>query len=163
MHSEYLGNLEMLMEIPIFAGLPIEALKLLTYLCTKESFKAEEVLCHQYEDDAHAYLILEGTVSVLLEDEPEKVLGEYGQGEFFGGLSLFWDSKRLFTLKAQSRVVCLMLSRDKFHKTMEQFPSIGAIVFRNIAKCIHDWESRFQREHGKKCPQCSSYLGVTLI
>ena len=163
MHSEYLANLEMLMEIPIFAGLPIEPLKLLTYLCTKESFKPGEFLCRQYEVDAHAYLILEGRVSVLLEDESERVLGEFGRGEFFGGLSLFWDSKRLFTLKAESRVVCLMLSKEKFQKTMEQFPSMGTIVFQNIAERIHDWEQRFLGEHGRKCPQCRSGLGVTLI
>lgn len=163
MHSEYLANLEMLMEIPIFGGLPIEALKLIAYLCARESFKPGEVLCRQHEEDAHAYLVLEGTVSVLREDEPEKVLGEFGPGEFFGGLSLFWDSRRLFTLKAKSRVVCLMLSREKLQKTMAQFPSIGATVFRNIAERIHEWESRFLGEHGKKCPQCSSYSGVTLI
>lgn len=163
MHSEYLANLEMLMEAPIFAGLPIEPLKLLTYLCTRESFKPGEALCRQHEADAHAYLVLEGTVSVLLDDEPERVLDRVRAGELLGALSLFYDSRRLFTLRAESRVVCLMLSREKFQKTLEQFPSMAGIVFKNIAERIHERERRFLAEHGQKCPQCSSILGVTLI
>lgn len=163
MHSEYLTNLEMLMEIPVFAGLPIEPLKVLTYLCTKENFRPGEVLFRQYEVDAHAYLILEGRVSMLLDGDSETVLGEFVQGDFVGSLSLFWDSKRLFTLKAESRVVCLMLSREKFQKTMEQFPSMGSLVFQNIAERIYQWEHQFLGEYGGKCPECLSGLGVTLI
>jgi CRP-like cAMP-binding protein len=163
MHSDYLADLQMLMDIPVFAGVPIEPMKVLTYLCNRESFKPGEFLFRQDETDTHAYLLVEGEVSVVQEENPETVLGKFGPGDFIGALSLFWDSRRLFSLRAATGVVCLMLSREMFQKTMEQFPAVGPLVFQRIAEQIYQWEYRFLRDYAQKCPSCRHGLGVSLI
>jgi CRP-like cAMP-binding protein len=163
MPSEYQTNLELLFGLPIFAGLPIEAMKLFTFLCSRESFKPGEVIFHQHEIDPHAYFILEGRVRVILEGDLEAVVCEFGPGDFIGGLSLFWEARRLFTLRAESRVVCLMLSREKFQKILEQFPSAGSVIFQNIAKRIYYWEQGFLSQYACKFPICLTGLGVTLM
>jgi CRP/FNR family transcriptional regulator, cyclic AMP receptor protein len=160
--SEYRANLELLMQMPLFSGLPLEALKLLAYLCKRESFKPDEVIFRQYEVDANAYYILQGTARLVLENGEEVLLTEYGEGAFIGGQSLFCDTKRLFTLRASTPLTCLVLSREKFQKTLEQFPEIAGRMFQAIVVSIHHWESRFVTQHARECQKCQGSLGITL-
>jgi CRP/FNR family transcriptional regulator, cyclic AMP receptor protein len=161
--SEYQANLEMLMHVPIFAGLPLEPLKVLAYLCKREIFKPGEAVFHQHEIDANAYCIIEGKAVLVLENDEEQKLSRFVESDFIGGLSMFYDMKRLFTLKAETRLVCLTLSREKFQKTLEQFPEILGRVFEGIVKSIYQWESRFVGEHALKCSDCRQNIGVTLV
>ncbi len=164
MLSEYQSNLEMLVQIPIFTGLPLESLKVLAYLCTRETFKAGEVIFHQHEVDPHAYFFIRGTVQLVLENEQgEEDLRLFGENDFIGGLTMFYDMKRLFTLKARSDVTCLMLSKEKFHKTLERFPEIAFRVFEGIAKSIYQWEYRVVNEHVRSCAPCRHALGFSMV
>lgn len=162
--SEYQENLEILMHVPIFAGVPIDALKLLAYLCTREVFKPDEYLFQEGDMDEHAYFILEGKTSLILPiNGTSESIREYGENDFLGGLSLLGPAKRLYSLKALTRVRCVMFARDKFQRTLEQFPDVAAIVFRQVCILIHDWESRLIAEHARQCPDCRGSVGVSLI
>ena len=161
--SEYQANVEILMQIPMFSGIPLEPLKLLAYLCKRESFKPGEIIFRQDEPDPNAYFIIDGRARLLREDQQEEPLREFGESDFIGGMSLFCEMKRLFTLRAESKVTCLMLPRDKFQKTLEQFPGIGHKMFESLVRSVFEWESRFVGEHGLKCPECRDVLGVTLV
>ena len=55
--SEYQSNLEILMQIPMFSGLPIEPIKLLAYLCKREIFRPGEIIFQQHEVDDNAYFL----------------------------------------------------------------------------------------------------------
>lgn len=161
--SEYRDNLEMLMQIPLFSGLPLEPLKVLTYLCKRVTFKPGETIFRRHEVDSHAYFIISGKAGLVLENDNEETLKEFGETQFIGGLSLFCDMKRLFTLKAETTVTCLMLSREKFQRTLDQFPQISGRIFKALVQSIYQWESRFVSEHGLKCPKCKTNIGVTLV
>ncbi|UCG08371.1 MAG: hypothetical protein JSV83_06915, partial [Desulfobacterales bacterium] len=50
--SELEQNLEFLRQTYFFSGIPLEALKVFAYLCTREKFKKDEYLFQQGEDDA---------------------------------------------------------------------------------------------------------------
>ncbi|NLI83249.1 MAG: cyclic nucleotide-binding domain-containing protein [Deltaproteobacteria bacterium] len=163
MHSEYLADLELLLGLPVYNGVPMEAMKLLSYLCVRESFKPGEIIFHQHEVDSHAYCLVEGRATVHLENNPQAVLRRFGPVDFIGGLSLFCEAGRLFTLKAETRAVLLMLSREKFLKILEQFPSAGPAIFQNLAKRIHYWEQDYVSRCENRHPQCLTGLGVTLL
>jgi CRP/FNR family transcriptional regulator, cyclic AMP receptor protein len=160
--SEYRANLEVLLQMPLFSGLPLEALKVLAYLCKRENYKPGEAIFHQYEVDTNAYFILQGTARLILENGGEILLTEYREGDFLGSQSLFHDTKRLFTLRASTELTCLVLSREKFKKTLEQFPEIAGKMFEAIVVGIHQWESRFVNKHARECSHCQRSLGVTL-
>ena len=64
---EFQQNLEILRQIEFFAGLPMETLKVFAYLCTRESFSAEEYLYTKDDDDGQAFYILSGRL-VLVHD-----------------------------------------------------------------------------------------------
>ena len=66
---EYRTAIDLLMRIPLFSVIPIEALKVLACLGQTEHFEAGEVVFQQGEIDDHAYCILEGEAELLLRTE----------------------------------------------------------------------------------------------
>lgn len=162
--SEYQANLEIFMQIPLFSGLSLDPLKLLAYLSARESFKEEEYIFQQGEVDGNAYFIISGKARLTFkEGGSEKVVREYGEGDFIGGLSLFCRTKRLFSLQAAGKTVCLVLTREKLEKTLEQFPGITRKILEEILAAVYQWEFRFLGEHAQMCSTCIGTLGVSLV
>jgi CRP-like cAMP-binding protein len=162
--SEFQENLELLRQIYFFSGLPLETLKVFAYLCSREKFKEDEYIFTQDEDDGQAFYIIEGQARLERSSNGETtVVREYASGEFIGGLTLLGETKRLFSLKSVAETTCLVLSREKFSKTMEQFPKLLAKICNAVAKSIDTWEERFLSDRVDQCGDCLEKLGVTLI
>ena len=123
--SEFQDNLEILRQIYFFSGLPLETLKIFAYLCTREKFKKGEHIFRQNEDDGQAFYIIEGKARLERKDNGEtKNVRDCEAGEFLGGLTLLGETGRLFSLQSVTDTTCLVLSREKFAKTMKQFPDL---------------------------------------
>lgn len=161
--SEYQANLEILVQLPLFAGLPLEPLKVLAYLCRREIYKPGEIIFHEHEVDPNAYYLLEGKAVLFTESDGEAEFIEFGERDFLGSMSLFCDLKRLFSLKAQTRVICLVLSREKFQKVVERFPEISPKMVQAIIAGVYAWEEQWLREHATGCEHCRQRLGVSLV
>ncbi|MGD9302584.1 MAG: cyclic nucleotide-binding domain-containing protein [Desulfobacterales bacterium] len=162
--SEFQENLELLRQIYFFSGLPLETLKVFAYLCTREKFKQGEYIFSQEEDDGQAFYIISGQ-ALLERNDNGKTTGvrEYQNGDFIGGLTLLGETKRLFSLKSVAETTCLVLNREKFSKTIEQFPNLLIKICNAVAKSIDLWEERFLSDQGDQCGDCLNSLGVTLI
>jgi CRP-like cAMP-binding protein len=162
--SEFQENLEILRQINFFSGLPLETLKVFAYLCTREKFKQDEYIFSQDEDDGQAFYIINGTARLERKDNAKTTaVREYKTGEFIGGLTLLGETRRLFSLKSDTATTCLVLSREKFSKTMGQFPDLLVKICNAVAKSIDSWEERFLADRADQCGECLSKLGVTLI
>lgn len=157
---EFKDNLQILMHLPILSGLPLEPLKLLAYLFKRQIFRPGQFVFHQDETDPNAYLILSGKARMLLEAPQEIMLIEIGEMDFVGGLSLFCEMKRIYSMRAETQLVSLVLSREKFQKTLEQYPEIGPRIFEATARSIIRWEAHFVREHLSQCAECRSRMGI---
>ena len=162
--SEFQENLEILRQIHFFSGLPLETLKVFAYLCTREKFKQDEYIFSQDEDDGQALYIINGQARLERRDNGKTTgVREYTTGEFIGGLTLLGETRRLFSLKSVTETTCLLLSREKFSKTIEQFPKLLAKMCNAVAKSIDIWEERFLLDRADQCGECLNKLGVTLI
>ena len=161
--SEYQANLEILVQLPLFVGLPLEPLKVLAYLCKRETYKPGEMIFHEHEVDPNAYYLLEGKASLITETDGETDYIEFGERDLIGSMSLFCDLKRLFTLKALTKVICLTLSREKFQKVLERFPEISIKMVQAIFMGVQGWEERLLREHAAECDHCRKRIGVSLV
>lgn len=140
---EFTDNLEMLRQIDLFARLPIESLKVFAYLCERETYQPEDVLFRQGEDDGQAYYIIEGAARLIdTEQGPDIVLRSYGAGTFLGRLALTGQLNRLYTLVAETRVHCLLLSREKFIQALEPFPQLYPLIMKVIVENIVNWEKQ---------------------
>jgi CRP-like cAMP-binding protein len=162
--SEFQENLELLRQIYFFSGLPLETLKVFAYLCTREKFKQDEYIFSQDEDDGQAFYIINGQAQLeRRENGAASRVREFNSGEFIGGLTLLGETKRLFSLRSVSDTTCLVLNREKFSKTIEQFPYLLVKICNAVAKSIDLWEERFLSDRVDQCGECLSQLGVTLI
>ena len=162
--SEFQQNLDILRQTYFFSGLPLETLKIFAYLCTREKFKQGEHIFRQDEDDGQAFYIIDGKARLERKDNGEtRKVRDCETGEFLGGLTLLGETRRLFSLKSVSDTTCLVLNREKFSKTMGQFPDLMMKICKAVAQSIDNWEKRFLTNQGDQCGECMERLGVTLI
>jgi len=155
----------MLRGIKFFSALPLEALKVLAYLCTREKFRPGDILLHQGEDDGQALYVVSGKAQLGRRDATgEQVIREVEAGEFLGGLSLLGSMPRLFSLKALEDTHCMVLPREKFTKAMEQFPELVPRLIRAMVESIRAWEEAFWSDRNEKCRNvCQPRMGVSLL
>ncbi|EPR41737.1 putative transcriptional regulator, Crp/Fnr family [Desulfovibrio sp. X2] len=158
---EFTQNIELLRQVPLFAALPLEPLKILAYLAQRETFAAGDILFHEGEADGQAFYIISGNARLLREEETgTRELRDYGEGEFLGGLGLLGEMRRLFSLRAETQIRALVLTRERFAKVLEQFPDIHARLGEAMVKFIGEWEEHVLRDQGS---ECLAYCGVSLL
>jgi len=162
--SEFDDNLRILRETRFFSGLSLEALKVLAYLCTRETFKQDDYLFSQDDDDGRAFYFVSGKVKLThRHDSGEMDIRNFEKGDFLGGLVLLGHMRRLFSLKALTDTTCIILTRDKFTKVMEQFPEQMPKVLKSLIDSLRIWEQHFLSDHEKWCETCLYKIGVSLV
>ncbi len=140
---EFQENLDYLRENAFFSSLPLENLKLFAYLFLRQLYQQGDLLFSQSEDDGQAFSIISGTAERIRTDgDRSRVLGEYGPGDFIGGLALLGKTPRLFSLQAKTDLICLVLTREKFSRVAAQFPELLPKAVQALVNRIHDWEAR---------------------
>jgi CRP-like cAMP-binding protein len=161
---EFQGNLDILRQTYFFSGLPIEALKVFAYLCGREEFKAGDHLFHQDDQDGLAYYIISGKALLTRNVSGEEaVVRTYQAGDFLGGLTLLGNYRRLFGLKAETDTQCLIISKEKFDSTVNQFPDLLSRIISEVVAEINAWEEArvVGREEGAESKL--DRFGVSLV
>jgi CRP-like cAMP-binding protein/ABC-type iron transport system FetAB ATPase subunit len=140
------AEVEVLAKIPLFAGMDRSKLKFLAFTSERLSFDAGEILFRQGEVGDKAYIIVEGTAEVILEtDGGDKRLAMIGKNELFGELALLCDAPRTATVRAETPLTVLGISKDLFVRLIEDDAEISANVSRAIAARLEGT----LREYGK--------------
>ncbi len=161
---EFQDNLNILRQISVFSPLPIESLKVFAYLCNRETFKEGEYLFRQDEDDGHAYYIISGSAMQIHKGDTEDVaIHAHGPASFIGGLTLIGKTPRLFSLRAAEDTMCLVMSRERFAKAIEQFPELMPKILQALVGRIYRWEKKFLKENAEAECDCLKRTGVSLI
>lgn len=156
--------LEILRELPVFNGVPLDVIKVLAYLSGVESFVPGEALCQQGEPLETCMYVVSGDVEVLRQSEVcEAGLSRRGSGYVFGGLGLLAPVKALYTVRAVSDVDCLVLTREKFLKTSERFPHIMPRILGNVVSHVFRWEEAFLKAHAEECACRGGEMGLSLF
>ena len=161
---EFQENLNLLRETYFFTGFPLEALKVFAYLCKRESFKEGEYLFSAGDDDGQAFFVISGKARLYLgKDDQEYAVRDFDEGAFLGGLSLIGQMRRLFSLQAVTETTCLILTREKFSRAMEQFQDQVPRIFKTLIDRILQWEGRFLADFDTGCEDCRKKIGVSII
>lgn len=157
---EFQENLDYLREDDFFSSLPLENLKLFAYLFLRQRYREGDLLFSQSEDDGQAFYIIAGTAELIRTDDGiPRGLGEYGPGDFLGGLALLGKTPRLFSLRAKTDLICLVLTREKFSRVAAQFPEFLPRAIKALVNRIHDWEARLLNQPTADSP----VFGVSLL
>jgi CRP-like cAMP-binding protein len=161
---EFQENLDILRETYFFSALPLEILKVFAYLCTREKFKEGDHLFTEGDYDGQAFYIISGNAHLFYtHGNEERSVREVEPEMFMGGLSLMGKMRRLFSLQATTETVCLVLSREKFTKAMEQFPDQMPKIFNAMVDQICHWEEKLITEIDDTCELCQCRIGVSTL
>ncbi|WP_020651251.1 MULTISPECIES: cyclic nucleotide-binding domain-containing protein [Solimonas] len=111
----------------------------------KRSFAPKHTLIHAGDSPQSLYLILEGSVSILLEDENgrEIVLAYLGPGDFFGELCLFPEQQaRTAIVRTRTPTLACELSYQAFLTFYRQNPDIMFEIAGQLASRLRDTTRR---------------------
>ena len=96
--------------------------------CERLSMKSRAVVFRQGDVSEDLYLILDGSVSVIVDDaedpEQEMVVSYLNPGEFFGEMGLFGEEHRTANLITRTPCEFGRISYEDFHSVRQQFPDV---------------------------------------
>jgi len=106
--------------------------------CQRKDYKAKSAILKQGESSGSLYLILDGSVSVMVEDESDPghmlVVAYLNPGDFVGEMGLFDEEApvRSAMVVAKSQCEVAEISYERFHQIRGQFPDILYAVSRQL-------------------------------
>lgn len=131
--AEFTERVELLRRVRLFNGLTPEDLIAIDALLQERRFKKGTVVFEQGDDGDALYIIESGRVKASIQDEQdkEKILGVFGEGDYFGEMALLSDQPRSATMTVVGDAELLVLPKDAFERflasnlpIMRQFVSI---------------------------------------
>ena len=106
--------------------------------CQRKDYKAKSSILKQGDDADSLYLILDGSVSVQVEDETDPghmlVVAYLNPGDFVGEMGLFDDEPTARSAMVVAKTQCEVaeISYERFHQIRNQFPDILFAVSRQL-------------------------------
>ena len=159
----YQENLALLRTIDFFSVIPLETLKVVALMCARETYKKDDYLFHQGDDDGQAFYFISGRVGILRGTDNPVSIRTYAAEDFIGSLSLLGPMRRLFSARVMEEATCLVLTREKFEKAVEQFPNLMPRIVRILIQRIQGWEERFISDCAETCEHYKEKVGVSLL
>jgi thioredoxin reductase (NADPH) len=141
-----------------FPVLPPEVLEELSEFGVRRQLAAGDVLYRAGESAPDFYVLIEGEVEVVRDDDSQQLVVAYTAGQFIGELSLLTGQRTFLTARSTRSGVALVIPRDSFRRLMATKPTIsdtifGALIARremlratSVAETIQIIGSRFSRE-----------------
>jgi len=127
-------EVEILRRIPFFAQIDPSKLKLLAFTSERVAFDAGHVLFRQGDAANAAYVIIDGKAEVIAESASGPVqLAVLDANKVFGEIAILCDVPRTATVRAQTRLTTLRISKDLFLRLLKEFPQIAIAVMRELA------------------------------
>lgn len=129
-------DVEMLRNIPLFAGLPTARLKLIAYTAEVVQFEPGEIIVQQGDPADAVYIIAEGEAEVWLTalDSHTVRLRTLERHSLLGEIAVLCNGRRTATVQAKDRVVTLKIAAKVFLDLLQQSPEIGMQVMKILAE-----------------------------
>ncbi len=118
--------------LALFRGLNEEQTQRLAGACSIRRFEKDETLFREKEAAKEMYILIEGRVSIAVDESPKRV-GELGPGESVGEVSLLTGEPHSATATADEPVLAATLSRQDVNELTRQRPDIGLVLYQNLA------------------------------
>lgn len=126
---EFTENKKCFESVRFFANLnPSQKDTIASSLIRQKFYKGQSII-QEGDPGSTFYYIKSGTASVYKATKFQRKLTK---GDFFGEQSLYYNTMRQFTIKADEDVVCLVLGRDTLHKIMGE--NIYEVTFKNFIR-----------------------------
>lgn len=130
------GNIiPVLRTVPLFEGLTFRDLKKIELIVHERTFMPDEVVFHERQPGAGMYVIKKGMIKLTKTINEEKVkIGELGEGEFFGEMSLLEDYPRSAQATAVVKTEALGIFRPDLFDLIERNPRLGSKILMKLSQ-----------------------------
>jgi len=125
----------------VLAGVPSEELGLLAEMMHTEHFDAGEILFEHGDASDRIYVVVAGTLAVLLPGARE-VVRTLGPGELLGEYGMFTGLVRTATVRADTESVVLSLDYRRFGAFLLQHPRSTLALLATAVERLSESERR---------------------
>ncbi len=131
-------NAEQLKQIPLLSGSNKAQLKLLAFTSEALEFNPGEYLFKLNDHSDSVYVILEGEVDIVRDDDPENVvvLATVGKNNLLGEMGVFMNLPRNASIVARKHVKTLKIPANRFLKLVTETPAAALEVMRQLSMKI---------------------------
>lgn len=126
----------MLSKIPLFEGVPAEALEVLSQAAVRRKARRNAIVISEGDETDSLYIIEEGRVRVFSNNEEgrEFILSNLGPGDFFGELALIDEGRRSASVLAIEPCVFLTISKEDVTSWLSHHPENAMAMLRAMSK-----------------------------
>lgn len=122
-----------LCEIPMFRNVEEKRLKLFAMMGQTLTYRQGERLFEKGDEGDAAYVILDGSVDVLIPvDSGEISVAVLGSKEIFGEMAVLLDQPRTTAIAARTDLKVLLLDRQAFFNMLSEFPDVAIELIKVI-------------------------------
>ena len=134
-----LERILLLREIPIFADLSPDDLKLVAESAREEWYPQNTVIFHQGDEGSMMFVIAEGHLHVVRSaNGVEQVLAERGPGDFVGDMAIIESAPRSASLITHSDVRVLAIDGETFKAILHERPEVSFAVMRSLSRRLRE-------------------------
>lgn len=127
-------DVDMLRQVPLFAGIDAAKLKLLAFTSKLKEFEAGDILFREGEAADAAYVVMNGEATIFAHSPAGEIeIATLGPGEFLGEIGILCDTPRSATVRAATRLKTLRIGRECLTEMLDTFPVLSRTMLREIA------------------------------
>ena len=144
------AEVERLRRIPLFAQIDTSRLKLLAFTSERLAFDKGAVLFRQGERGDSGFLLLEGSVDVIVDSTNGPVtVAHLGQNAFVGEVALLCDTPRTATVVATAALDTLKIKKDLFFQLLRDMPQMTLEIMRELSERLNNTNKELSVAHAK--------------
>ncbi|MBI3169562.1 MAG: HEAT repeat domain-containing protein [Chloroflexi bacterium] len=134
-----LERILLLREIPIFADLSPEDLKLIAESAREEWVPQTTDIFRQGDDGNMMFVIVEGHLHVIRTvNGNEQIVAQRSAGDFVGEMAAIESAPRSATLRAQTDVRLLAIDGETFKGILHERPDVSFAVLRSLSRRLRE-------------------------
>ena len=138
--SDLKSSIQLLRQVPLFAGVTENHLKKLSKRLVKREYEEGQVIIAQGKGGEGLFVIFEGTAKAVRTqpDGQEIVVNEFDATDYFGELALLDEGLRTASVIATSKIACFVLTSWDLKGILREEPELAI-------KMIEDLAARFRK------------------
>ena len=124
-------KLELLQRVPLFAGLPSDALEAIGAITEERDVAAGTALTHEGRHEGYFFVIVTGTVRI---ERGGRTISTLRDGDFLGEIALLDGGPRTATAIAESPCQLLVMTYQRFQQLLETAPQVRTAIFEEVGR-----------------------------
>jgi CRP/FNR family cyclic AMP-dependent transcriptional regulator len=131
-------NFQLLTNTAIFEHMAREDLSVVEERLISLEFEPGDLLFKEGASGRYICFVVKGTLEVLkqAEGEDEVIIAELTEGHSVGEMSIIDGLTCSATVRARTPATVMALTKEDFERIMQEFPHVGAQIFKGISTLL---------------------------